>query len=156
MLDRGDVYRARTPAAITTFRRLAEQCGPTGRQRVRVVGEVDFGPTERDWLEWQRYEAVINEALAGWPLWGLCVFDTQRLPESAADRRAADPLPRRDHAAVARPTRGSPSRRTTSGRSRSRTSRWRRTPPRLHATHVADFASLRRALAAELAGRARR
>ena len=54
---------------------------------MRVVGEVDFGPTERDWLEWQRYESVINEALADWPLWGLCVFDTQRLPEPAARRR---------------------------------------------------------------------
>ena len=52
---------------------------------MRVVGEVDFGPTERDRLEWQRYESVINEALAGWPLWGLCVFDAQRLPEPALE-----------------------------------------------------------------------
>ena len=81
VLERGDVYRARTPTAITTFRRLAEQRVGRRRPRVRVVGEVDFGPTERDWLEWQRYESVINEALAGWPLWGLCVFDTQRLPD---------------------------------------------------------------------------
>jgi hypothetical protein len=81
VLDRGDVYRARTPAAITTFRQLAEARVSEGALRVRIVGEVDFGPTERDWLEWQRYEAVINHALAGWPLWGLCLFDTQRLPE---------------------------------------------------------------------------
>ena len=33
--------------------------------RVRVVGEIDYGRTDRDRLEWQRYEAVINEALVG-------------------------------------------------------------------------------------------
>jgi anti-sigma regulatory factor (Ser/Thr protein kinase) len=80
VLERHDAYRARTPTAITTFRRLAEEHAPEGA-RLRVVGEVDFGAGERDWLEWQRYESVINEALAAWPLWGLCVFDTQRLPE---------------------------------------------------------------------------
>src|SRR3712207_407318 len=66
VLERGDVYRARTPTAITTFRRLADERSDGGRRRVRVIGEVDFGPTERDWLEWMRYEAVINKALADW------------------------------------------------------------------------------------------
>ena len=36
-----------------------------------MVGEAYFGETERNRLEWQRYESVINEALADWPLWGL-------------------------------------------------------------------------------------
>ena len=81
ILERGDVYRARTPSAITTFRQLTEERTAEGVRRVRVVGEVDFGESARDWLEWQRYESVVNEALAGWPLWGLCVFDTRRLPE---------------------------------------------------------------------------
>jgi anti-sigma regulatory factor (Ser/Thr protein kinase) len=151
VLDRGDVYRARTPAAITTFRRLAEQRTAEGAHRVRVVGEVDFGPTERDWLEWQRYEAVINEALAGWPLWGLCVFDTQRLPDPllsaalqthscVATTRGREPNPRFTEPADylrALPVPDEP---------------LEATAPRLHATHVADFASLRRALNTELAG----
>jgi hypothetical protein len=81
VLARSDAYRARTPAAILTSRRLAEQRSTDSSRRVRVVGEVDFGRTERDWLEWQRYEAVINHALAAWPLWGLCVYDNQRLSE---------------------------------------------------------------------------
>src|SRR3954452_15402240 len=54
VLDRAAVYRARTPAAIATFRQLAERRASGGAGRVRVVGQVDFGPTERDWLEWQR------------------------------------------------------------------------------------------------------
>nr|WP_241175808.1 MEDS domain-containing protein [Modestobacter sp. KNN46-3] len=69
---------ARTPTAIITFRGLAEQAG-LGR-RIRVVGEVDFGTTDADWHEWQRYEAVINSAFAASPLWGLCVMSTA-LPE---------------------------------------------------------------------------
>ena len=73
----GPHARPRSPRSGSSPSSACRRCRP----RVRVVGEVDFGETERDWLEWQRYESVINEALAGWPLWGLCVFDTQRLPE---------------------------------------------------------------------------
>ena len=84
VLDPTDMYRVRTPAAITAFRKLAEQRAPEGG-RVRVVGETDFGPTPRHRLEWQRYEAVINEALRTQPLWGLCVFDTSRLPDQVVE-----------------------------------------------------------------------
>ncbi|WP_231486928.1 sensor histidine kinase [Candidatus Blastococcus massiliensis] len=149
VLDRHTAYRSRTPTAITTFRRLAEQYSGEGVQRVRVVGEVDFGATERDWLEWQRYESVINEALADWPLWGVCVFDTQRLPPPLLDSavathscllgpggRAANPafvepaeylrnLPVPDEPLEA-------------------------TPPRLAAPDVSDFVGLRHAVAGEL------
>jgi anti-sigma regulatory factor (Ser/Thr protein kinase) len=81
VLPRGEVYNDRTATAITTFRRVGERRVGDRVRRVRVVGEIDYGPSTRDWLEWQRYEAVINRALVGWPLWGLCVFDTQRVPE---------------------------------------------------------------------------
>ncbi|MGZ4541135.1 MAG: anti-sigma factor RsbA family regulatory protein [Blastococcus sp.] len=80
VVPRAQVYGARTPAALSAVRKLGERRPPGSSARVRVVGEVDFGPSERHWPEWQRYEAVVNEALTGWPLWGLCVFDTQRLP----------------------------------------------------------------------------
>jgi anti-sigma regulatory factor (Ser/Thr protein kinase) len=85
VVERHEVYRARTPAAITAFRRLAEQRQSEGFSQVRVVGETDFGPTPRDWLEWQRYEAVINQALGPWPLWGLCTYDTTTLPEEVVE-----------------------------------------------------------------------
>jgi anti-sigma regulatory factor (Ser/Thr protein kinase) len=151
VLDRSNVYLARTPTAITTFRRLAEQHVAEGVRQVRVLGEVDFGETERDWLEWQRYESVINAALAGWPLWGLCVFDTQRLPgpvlESAVrthshlrDRAGRRPNPRfTDPAEYLRtlPVPVEPLEATT---------------PRLSAPDVADFIGLRHAVAAELSG----
>lgn len=150
VLERGDVYRARTPTAITTFRRLAEQRAAEGVHRVRVLGEVDFGPTERDWLEWQRYESVINDALNGWPLWGLCVFDTARLPDPVLESAL------RTH-----PTLVEPGGRTANPRFTDPADYLRSLPvpsepleetaPRLSAVDVSDFAGLRRAVAAELA-----
>ncbi|UOY02288.1 sensor histidine kinase [Blastococcus sp. PRF04-17] len=151
VLERHDVYRARTPTAITTFRSLAEQRAAEGVHRVRVVGEVDFGPTERDWLEWQRYESVINAALADWPLWGLCVFDTRRLPEPVLESAL------RTHTSVVGPA------------GRARNDRFvdpaeylrslpvpaeplEDTPPRLSVHDVTDFIGLRHAVAAELTG----
>lgn len=151
VIERRDVYRERTPAAITTFQRLAERYVAAGVRRVRVVGEVDFGTTEREWLEWQRYEAVINEALAAWPLWGLCVFDTGRLPAPVIDSA------RRAH----------PSLSTANGRSANPDfldpaallrslpvpeEPMEATPPRLDVGAVTDFTDLRHRLAAELAG----
>jgi anti-sigma regulatory factor (Ser/Thr protein kinase) len=149
VLERGDVYRARTPTAITTFRRLADERSASGVRRVRVVGEVDFGPTERDWLEWQRYESVINAALADWPLWGLCVFDAQRLPEPilrsarqthsclvAAGGRSTNP----DFVAPADYLRSLP----------VPAEPLENTPPRLCVRDVADYIGLRHAVAGEL------
>ena len=150
VLERGDVYRARTPTAITTFRRLAEQRMAEGVSRVRVVGEVDFGGTERDRLEWQRYESVINEALADWPLWGLCVFDAQRLPgpvlESALHTHPWKVTPggRRPNPEFVAPadylrTLPVPPEPLETA------------PPRLDAPDVTDFIGLRHAVAAALA-----
>lgn len=150
VLERHEAYPARTPTAITTFRRLAGRYAAEGVRRVRVVGEVDFGTTEREWLEWQRYESVVNEALAGWPLWGLCVFDTQRLPGPLVETAIAT------HAHLLRP----------GGRSANPgfvdpadylrglpvpEEPLEASPPRLIAPDVTDFVGLRHAVAGELA-----
>ena len=150
VLERGDVYRARTPTAITTFRTLAERRVAEGAARVRVVGEVDFGPTERDWLEWQRYESVINEALAGWHLWGLCVFDTQRLPAPLLESAL------RTHPTVVRPEGREPNPLFTAPADYLRslpmpTEALEETAPRLWSRDVGDFIGLRHTVAAELA-----
>jgi anti-sigma regulatory factor (Ser/Thr protein kinase) len=79
VVERRSTYRARTPTAITTFRRFAAEHAAPGR-RLRVVGETDFGTTTAEWREWQAYEAVVNVAFAASPLWGLCVVDAA-LPE---------------------------------------------------------------------------
>jgi anti-sigma regulatory factor (Ser/Thr protein kinase) len=150
VLDRQEAYRSRTPAAITTFRRLAEEHAVDGA-RLRVVGEVDFGATERDWLEWQRYESVINEALADWPLWGMCVFDTQRLPPPLLDSAVAThpALVRSDGAASVNPSFVDPA--TYLRNLPVADEPLEATAPRLTAPDVSDFTGLRHALAAELA-----
>ena len=150
VLGRSDVYRARTPTAITGFRRLAERCSAEGFGRVRVVGEVDFGRTERDWLEWQRYEAVINVALAAWPLWGLCVFDTQRLPELVlTSTLRTHPNLVTPEARGSNPLFGDPARYL--GSLPVPPEPLENTPPRLVARDISDFIGLRHAVAAELA-----
>jgi hypothetical protein len=53
----------------------------TGAGRVRLVGEVDFGQEPATWSEWIRYEAVCNVALAPYPFWSVCAYDTSTLPE---------------------------------------------------------------------------
>jgi anti-sigma regulatory factor (Ser/Thr protein kinase) len=150
ILERGDVYRARTPTAITTFRQLADERSAQGRRRVRVVGEVDFGETERDWLEWIRYESVINKALADWPLWGLCVFDTQALPEPVLESAL------QTHTSVVTPDGRFPNARFVPPAEYLRqlpipVEPLEASPPRLWAQDVADFIGLRHAVSAELA-----
>jgi anti-sigma regulatory factor (Ser/Thr protein kinase) len=150
VLERHELYRARTPSAITTFRRLADQQVAAGVPRIRVVGEVDFGLTERSRLEWQRYEAVVNEALADRPLWGMCVFDTQRLPEPVLESALAT------HPTLVTPDGRAASPEFTEPETYLRSmpvppEPLEKTPPRLEALDVVDFPGLRRDVGAELA-----
>jgi anti-sigma regulatory factor (Ser/Thr protein kinase) len=79
------VYRRRTPTALAAFRRLTQERTAAGFRGLRVVAETQFGDTPREWLEWQRYEAVVNQAFAGLPLWGLCVYDPHLLPDDVLE-----------------------------------------------------------------------
>jgi anti-sigma regulatory factor (Ser/Thr protein kinase) len=83
--DGGSVYGQRTPAAIAAVARTVNERAAGRNTRVRVIGEPDFGRTSRDWVEWQRYEAAINRSLAALPLWGLCLYDVQRLPDQVLE-----------------------------------------------------------------------
>jgi anti-sigma regulatory factor (Ser/Thr protein kinase) len=67
-------------ALVVTFRyldRLRE--APSGR--MRLVGEVDFGSTPRDWREGERYESAANAVLADMPLNAMCLYDRRVLPD---------------------------------------------------------------------------
>jgi len=150
LVDDDLVYGRRTPAAISAFRRLAEDNSPGGGSRVRLVGEIDVGASERTWLEWARYEAVINEALSGSDLWGLCLYDAQRSPEPVLEAA------RRTHGQLVTPTSRTPSSAYTDPATFLRTlpvpdEPVERTTPRLTAADVTDFIGLRHAVAAELA-----
>ncbi|HKH04047.1 MAG TPA: anti-sigma factor RsbA family regulatory protein [Acidimicrobiales bacterium] len=76
-IDAGEWYRhpVRTIAAYEqTLRRL-----DPGASAV-VIGEVQFGETERDWLGWTRYEAALNRALDRHAVRIVCPYDARSLP----------------------------------------------------------------------------
>ena len=150
VLPRDVAYGRRTPAAVTAFRRLTDELAATGARRVRVLGETDFGRTEREQLEWQRYEAVLNDALADRPLWGLCLFDTTRLPEPVLVSVA------RTHPTVVTGPSRTPNPRFVDPAAYLRGLPVPEEPlqsgvPRLAVDDVADLIALRHAVAAELA-----
>jgi anti-sigma regulatory factor (Ser/Thr protein kinase) len=150
VLDTADVYRQRTPAALTALRRLAARRAPTGG-RLRVIGETDFGPTSRQWLEWQRYEAVINQALQDEPLWGMCIYDTSRLPDEVVEAGL------RTHPYLVTPNgrQVNPAYQRPADFIRSLSSPvepLEQTQPLLQVDDVSDFVALRHAVAERLSG----
>lgn len=78
LLGQDSMYR-RAADAVASHRRLMQGLLTDGAVRVRLVGEIDFGTEPESWREWMRFEAVCNYALASFPLWSLCAYDTSRL-----------------------------------------------------------------------------
>jgi anti-sigma regulatory factor (Ser/Thr protein kinase) len=145
VLERQGLYGQRTPTAITSLRKLVQRHSSHAVPRVRVVGETDFGPTPRDWREWVRYEAVLNEALAPLPLWGLCVYDSRRLP----DEVLASGLRTHPHLVTAHGRRPNPDYEQPEEFLRSlppMAEPLQETEPRLAVDDVADLAGLRHAV----------
>jgi anti-sigma regulatory factor (Ser/Thr protein kinase) len=52
---------------------------------VRAVAEFQFGPTFEDWHEWQSYEAITNLAYAHLPVWVVCTYPANGLPDAVLD-----------------------------------------------------------------------
>jgi anti-sigma regulatory factor (Ser/Thr protein kinase) len=151
VIPRSEVYRIRTPTALTSVRRLVDQQLAAGSTRVRVVGETDFGRTPRDWLEWQRYEAVVNEAFGPLPLWGLCAYDTTQLP----DELITSGLQTHPFRHTTEGPRANPEFVDPAGYLRSLPvpdEPLEHTAPLLRVDDVREFSGLRRAVATELAG----
>jgi anti-sigma regulatory factor (Ser/Thr protein kinase) len=48
---------------------------------VRAVANMQFGPTPGDWEEWAGYEAITNLAYSHLPVWVLCTYDSNGLPD---------------------------------------------------------------------------
>jgi anti-sigma regulatory factor (Ser/Thr protein kinase) len=56
-----------------------------GSPSVRAVAEFQFGPTFDDWQEWESYEAITNLAYAHLPVWVLCTYPANGLPDVVLD-----------------------------------------------------------------------
>jgi anti-sigma regulatory factor (Ser/Thr protein kinase) len=79
-LPRPQVYE-KAVTAIEQYRDFMDRRIREGTRRVRLIGQVGFGADSRGWDESQRFEALCNHAMAGYPLWSLCAYDTGLLPE---------------------------------------------------------------------------
>ena len=80
-VDARSHYRRPAHALAEYRQQLDEELSRPGVELVRVVGELPFGTTEQDHAEWMRYESVINQAWADYPVWVICGYDTRALPE---------------------------------------------------------------------------
>jgi anti-sigma regulatory factor (Ser/Thr protein kinase) len=76
---RATLVGSRPPDAFLAVQRHLERALGSGAPRLRAVAVVDPGPTEQDWRECQRFEAVSNLFLGDAPVAGLCVYDRSRL-----------------------------------------------------------------------------
>lgn len=64
-----EAYRARLAAVVPG-------------SRACVVGEVQFGDDETDWVDWTRYEATLNEVFGGHDVRIICPYDRRVLSDS--------------------------------------------------------------------------
>jgi anti-sigma regulatory factor (Ser/Thr protein kinase) len=82
----GERTRHHNPAGtIRHNRELVAEHLAGGAQRIRVVGEVPHTGHGSPWDWWARYEAAINHAYAGFPLWNVCPYDLRITPGPVLD-----------------------------------------------------------------------
>lgn len=55
-----------------------------GHSAIRVLGEVQFGSTEREQARWIEYESLLNYAFADAPAWIVCPYHTEGWPQSVS------------------------------------------------------------------------
>lgn len=73
-------HYTRPASAIKAFRKVVEDHVAQGARQIRIVGEVPHPGTGAQWERWARYEAAVNDIFDGFPLWGLCLYDTRITP----------------------------------------------------------------------------
>jgi anti-sigma regulatory factor (Ser/Thr protein kinase) len=52
---------------------------------VRAVADLQLGPAPGEWQEWAGYEAITNVAYDHLPVWVVCTYDANRLPDPILD-----------------------------------------------------------------------
>ena len=74
-------YRRPAHALAEYRRRLDDEFARPEVELVRVVAELPLARTAQEQEDWARYESMVNEALAGYPLWVVCGYDRRVHPE---------------------------------------------------------------------------
>ena len=80
-VDASTHYRRPSHALAEYRRALDELLSRPGVELVRVIGELPLVPTTEEQVDWIRYESLINQAWAGYPVWVICGYDARALPE---------------------------------------------------------------------------
>ena len=78
--DRDACY-VRPATAIASYETTLQHHLRGGAPSVRVIAEVQFGPTPEEWDEWTAYEAIANHAFADHAAWIMCPYDARVLPQ---------------------------------------------------------------------------
>ena len=52
---------------------------------LRAVADFQSGPSPRDWAEWTSYEAITNLAYSHLPVWVVCTYDANAVPDAVLD-----------------------------------------------------------------------
>ena len=69
-------------ATIVAYQQMLGELVGAGATQIRLVGEVPHPATGRQWDQWARYEAAINETLNAYPLWAVCPYDARLTSDS--------------------------------------------------------------------------
>jgi anti-sigma regulatory factor (Ser/Thr protein kinase) len=80
-----DSFYTRPIAALAAYDAALRGHAAAGDPPVRVVGELPWGPTEREWREWMGYEALLNASLSHHAATVLCSYDARILPDHLVD-----------------------------------------------------------------------
>jgi anti-sigma regulatory factor (Ser/Thr protein kinase) len=78
-LPGADQY-ARPVDTIADYRDICAKHAKAGANQIRAIGDVPHPGLGVPWDWWARYENAVNQALAEFPLWGLCPYDTRITP----------------------------------------------------------------------------
>jgi len=76
---------ARPASAIASYQRLFGDLVAQGASQIRVIGDVPHPGTGSSWQQWLRYEAAINQAFDGFPIWGVCPYDLRVTPDEVVE-----------------------------------------------------------------------
>jgi anti-sigma regulatory factor (Ser/Thr protein kinase) len=82
--DRDTCY-VRPASAIAAYDATLRHHLRGGAPSVRVLAEVQFGPTPEEWDEWTAYEAIANRAFAEHAAWITCAYDARVLPDQVVE-----------------------------------------------------------------------
>jgi anti-sigma regulatory factor (Ser/Thr protein kinase) len=82
-IDVGSLY-TRPARTIAGYHRVMQGM-LAGRPGVRLIAEVQYGPTALEWREWMAYEARCTRAYGDLPAWILCTYDVNATPDPVLD-----------------------------------------------------------------------